>query len=94
MASLTCALYNNKDFHIDCGIYKARGSTIAKLGEYHFSLSEKNEKTNEWVYIATYSDTNFLRLIADVCNTLVEYQEVAENIENEHKSKRNRRPIL
>lgn len=94
MAGLVCAVMNNKDMHINCGIYKAVGSITPRNGEYHFSLSELNEKTNEWTYIATYSDTKFLRLIGDICDTLIEYQEVAESIDNEHKSKRNKRPIL
>lgn len=94
MAALTCALYNNKDFHISCGIYKARGSVVPRFGEYHFALSEKDEKTNEWVHIATYSDKDLLRLVADVCNALVDFQDTAEEIENVHKSPRNKRPIL
>lgn len=94
MAVLTCALFNNKELHINCGIYKARGSIIPRLGEYHFSISEKNEKTNEWTYIATYSDSNYLRLISDICNALVDFQDTAEEIENVHKSPRNKRPIL
>jgi len=94
MAKLAVALYENKEMSISCGIYKALGSTIARNGEYHFSLSELNEKTREWTYIATYTDTIFLRLVGDICETLFEYQEVAETIDNEHKSKRNKRPIL
>lgn len=75
---MICRSFNNGEVQISTATYKARLSI--KKDEYHFAIFEKTDN-NEWVYIATFSDTEYLRLIADVCNALVEYQEIADKID-------------
>ena len=92
MVKLNCTCYPNGDFYITTRSYKAVGSTQPRRKEYHFSISERQEQ-NEWIHIATYSDKDFLRLIADICNTLVEYQEVADKIDADKQKTRNKPPL-
>lgn len=92
MVKLSCAQYPNGEFYITTDLYKAVGKVITRRGEYHFTLSEKGQD-GEWIYIATFSDTDFLRLIGDVCDTLVEYQQAADIIDAD-KQKAYRKPPL
>lgn len=85
--------YNNKDFHIHCGAYKAMGSIVPRDGVYSFSISEKLPD-DSWQYILTVKEEDFLDAIDEVVRILIEYQTVANEIQNANRQKTNYRPPI
>lgn len=81
---LRMSVHANGSIVIQCGLYKGRLNLEKRNIEYHCSIHEKDPMNGGEQYIATLSDTNLLRLIAEVCIELAKYQETAEEIQEKY----------